>query len=470
MKKINDEILEGYYKNILSSDEMKQVESQIIDSDDMSILYSMIALESENEEYSAELLGEDNDRTALLLKESEKYSSLLCQKMLNAYSVDMNNKNIHIMEKAKFTSEELLVITNRFNEIHSVANESESLKDNMISYYMSTNSEITKEDAEKVVVGLMTGVEDLTTKYKAAIMEGWNPKEQVNSMVQEMDIQQRYDFLVNAITIVNALNVHTMGEMQDIQSSIEQSIEKMKSGDVEVTGEVCDELQNTLSELLMSSPLMLTNAEKIKEMMDAADGQTFNVVDFASSQYDDYRYKNEMALATWIEHEKGSLTSLPDDIVPESLGVSIAAGVEEAQILSEVASGSKSIEWAVECLKILGAVALVCFLGYVALLGLALTIAAFFEAAIVIMGTSTVAIIAASVIALLISWGYVEVIINVGTKVLEWSAEAYDWLVVKMKNNVYPTIKRGFNKLTSWVRSLFNKSDSNPTVEVETLV
>ena len=80
------------------------------------------------------------------------------------------------MEKAKFTAAELSVITNRYNEIHSSANESQSLKENLLAYYMSTDPSITQEDATKVVDGLMSGVDNLTTKFKTALADGWNPK------------------------------------------------------------------------------------------------------------------------------------------------------------------------------------------------------------------------------------------------------------------------------------------------------
>lgn len=436
--------------SILSHEEMDKIESQIVNN----------RVDTPSIEDRDDIIGVDDDEITKLFTESEKNAGEICKKVITVHSIMMNTKNINIMEKAKFTVAELSVITNRYNEIHSSANEAQSLKENLVAYYMSTDSEITKEDATRVVDGLMSGVESLTTKFKTALSDGWNPKEHVDAMVEEMTLQQRYDFLVNAISLVNILNVQTMGEVSDIQTSINETIEKMKSGNIEVTDAVCDELQNSLTELLQSSPLMVTNAEQIKEMMDAANGRTTNVVDFASSQYDDYRYKNEMALATWIEHKNGALTTLPSDIIPEALGVSIAAGVEEAQIMGEVATGTKPLEWAIKALKILGAVALTCFLCYVAILGLALLLGAFFEASVLVMGTSTIAIIAASILSFLVCWGYSGVAVQVVTKILEWTGEVYDWVVIKLKDNVCPAIKTSFTKLVSWVKSLFNESES----------
>ena len=74
-------------------------------------------------------------------------------------------------------------------------------------------------------------------------------------------------------------------------------------------------------------------------------------------------------------------------------------------------------------------------------------------------------IIAASVLSFLVCWGYSGVAIQAVTKILEWTGEAYDWVVKKLKDNVYPTIKAGFTKLVSWVKSLFKKDETTTTQE-----
>ena len=404
-------------------------------------------------EYTESLIGPDDD-----FADIEEISQKMCAKILLSQSLKVNNKNNRIMETTKFTKAELNAIANRLNAIHSHGGEDLSLKDRLVSYYMATDEGLTKVEAEQTVSRLMSGVDDLTSKYKAALENGWNPNEHIAEMTAGMTTQEHYDFLVNAISIVKNLNVNVLGDAADIKSDVEAAIAEMKANNAEVTDATCNALQSSLAELLESSPLMLTGADKIKEMMDAARGESTNVVDFASSEYDDYRYKNEMALAAWIEHKEGNITSLPEGILPESLGVSIAAGVEEARVMDEVASGNKTIEWAVKCLKIRGGIALVCFLGYIALLGLALTIAAFFEAAIFVMGSSSVAIFIATALSFLVSWGYCDVIIKFGTKVLEWCGEAYDWVVLKLKDNVYPKIKSATQKLVAWVRSIFQRT------------
>lgn len=356
-------------------------------------------------------------------------------------SLELNNKNNRIMETTKFTKAELNAIATRLNAIHAHGSEDISLKDRLVSYYMTTDEKLTKEEAVQTVSRLMAGVDDLTSKYKAALENGWNPSEHITEMTASMTTQERYDFLVNAISIVKNLNVNILGDISDINGGVDAVITELKTTNTEVTDATCWSLQASLVELLESSPLMLTGEDKIKEMMDAARGQSTNVVDFASSEYDDYRYKNEMALAAWIEHKEGNITSLPEGILPESLGVSIAAGVEEAQVMAEVASGNKTFEWAVKCLKVLGGIALVCFLGYIALWGIFLTASAFFETTIFLLGSSSLAVFIAYSLSFLVSMGCCDVMIKFGTKVLNWFGDKYDQLVTYFKELFKPQNK-----------------------------
>ncbi len=430
-------------------------------NDNKTIMHNRIDLNDLfTDDDDLEFSDPSTDDDVEILKKAEEISQEMCTKILLFQSIDTNDKNNRIMETTKFTKAELNTIANRLNAIHSHGSEDLSLKERLVSYYMTTDETLTKEDAENTVSRLMSGVEDLTSRYKDALNNGWNPAEHIAAMTSNMTTQERYDFLVNAISIVKSINTNTLGDVSDMKGDVEAAIAELKSNNAEVSDATCESLQSCLADMLESSPLMLTGEEKIKEMMEAAHGQSTNVIDFASAEYDDYRYKSEMALAAWIEHREGNITSLPEGILPESLGVSIAAGVEEAHVMAEVASGNRTIEWAVKCFKILGGIALACFLGYIAILGLALAMAAFFEIGIIVMGSSSVAIFLASALAFLLGWGYCDVAIKFGTKIMEWCGEAYDWVVIKLKDNVFPSLRTATQYLVTWVRKIFQRSGS----------
>ncbi len=387
-------------------------------------------------------------------KLNEKKVSKMCYNFLHAHSIEMNNKNNHIMEKINLNATELATVTNRFNEIHSNFTESETLKGNLVAYY-AKNAAVSNEEAEQIITRLMSGVDDLTSKFNQAMEEGWNPAEQVASLTAEMTLEERYKFLLNAIAVTQTLNVGHLADSSDLKEELERLVERLAAENKEVSNETCACLEEMLAELLGASSLMLTGADQVQKMMEAARGKEMQVVDFASAQYDDLRYKCEMALATWIEYQKGSLSSLPEGLIPESLAVSVAAGVEETRVMDQVASGRKPVEWAVKALKILGAVALVCLLGYVALIGLILTVATFFEAAIMVLGTSSVAVFIASAMTFLIGWGFSDVAVKVGNKILQWGGDAYDCVISKLKDDIFPAISEAATRFVDWLRSLF---------------
>lgn len=459
MKSKND--LEDFLSNNLSKDEMIKIEEYLINSEnEKELLNSILSIESD--EISDDLIGPDEE-FAEFLQKNEEIIKKACKNFQKMRSIEINNKNQKKMEKINLTSTELTTVTNRFNEIHTDHSDSLSIKDNLVTYYQNSNGNLTKEEAEDTVSRLMAGVEDLTSKYKIAIQDGFIPTDYIAVMTKDMNTQERYDFLVNAIAVVQTLNIQNLKSGTDIKSQVEAAINELNSTKTDINDGVCDELQIILGDLLETSSLMLTGEEQIKEMMNAADGGELRVVDFASSQYDDFRYKSEMALATWIEYEQGSLNSIPANAIPEAIGVSTAAGIEEAQIMSEVFSGSKNVEWAVKCLKILGGVALVCFLGYVALLGISLVMATFFEAAIIILGTSGVAVFFAAVLTFLATWGCSSVAVDVITEVVEWSGKVYDFVVEKLRESIIPKIKDCTVNFLSWVRSLCTGTKQNET-------
>ena len=428
-------------------------------------LYSMM-----NEEADLEGVTEDISGVEPVSDEDlEKKVENVCQNFLEEYSIQVNNKNHMIMKTTKLSKAELDRIAARFNEINSAVAASSSLspKYQMIAYYLSATENLSQTEAEFTIDRLMSGVDSLTEKYQAALNDGWNPSAEVAQMTANMTLEQRYDFLVNAIAIVQSVNAQTLGDDADqVKESVEQAIETLKAQHGAATEDVCNTLQTLLSELLESSSLMLQGADQAKELMQAAGKGQTAAVDFAAASYDDRLYKYQMALAAWIEFENDQLESFPENTIPEAVGVSIAAGIEEAKIIQEVSLGRKCVEWATTALKILGGVALACFLGYISIVGLTIASASFFVAGVLIMGTSTAAIIIAGLAALLITCGMCDTVLDVCQKVMMACSDAYDYVVDKLCNVVYPKIKEIAVRFVKWVRSLFSKQDEHePAVE-----
>ena len=388
----------------------------------------------------------------------EKNIENVCHNFLDSYSIELNNKNQKIMETTKLTKAELDRIAVRFNEIHSAvaASTTLSVKDQLTTYYLSASDNLSQTEAEQTVGRLMSGVDSLTDKYYAALNDGWNPTYEVMQMTADMDLQQRYDFLINAIAIAQSINAQNLGgDIAEMKSAVEAAIASLTADHSVVNEDVCKTLETLLCQLLESSSLMLQDSEQVKELMAAAGKGQTAAVDFAAATYDDRLYKYQMALAAWIEFENGNLESFPKNTIPEAVGVSVAAGIEEAKIVQEVSLGHKCVEWGVKCLKILGGVALACFLGYVGIVGLTISALSFFSAGVMIVGTSTAGIIVSGLAALLITCGLCDTVLEVSTKIMEGCSVAYDYVVDKLANDVFPAIKELATRFVAWVRSLF---------------
>ncbi len=397
-------------------------------------------------------------------EEKRKIIDQMCQNFLTNRSILLNNKNNTIMNTTKLTQDELNTVVARYNEINSTMDAATSLKDGLIAYYLKEVEDPTLAEATHTVERLMSGVEDLTAKYRQALDQGWNPESEVEQMTADMTVEQRYNFLVNAIAIVKSINAKNLGQTgEQVTELVESSIATMSQDDAVIDDQVCQTLTQTLSALLESPTVMLNSAEQVQELMRAAgEGQT-EAVDFAAQIYDDNRYKCQMALAAWIEYQQGNLESFPEHSIPEAVGVSVAAAVEEAKIIEEVSLGRKTVEWGVMCLKVLGGVALACLLGYIALLGIAISTMAFFEAGIMVLGTTTAAIIGAGMFAVLVSCGVSQTAIEAGAKVMVWCGDVFDQIVETLRDRVFPVIRNIASKLVSKIKILFTKQGQDAT-------
>ena len=123
----------------LLQEEMDKIESQIVNNQ-----VNTAFIDDRDD-----IIGVDDDEITQLFTESEKIAGKICKNIIDAHSIMVNNKNINIMEKAKFTAAELSVITNRYNEIHSSANELQSLKENLVAYIICLQTHLSQKKMQQ---------------------------------------------------------------------------------------------------------------------------------------------------------------------------------------------------------------------------------------------------------------------------------------------------------------------------------
>lgn len=442
--------LDNFNRNTLPQEMLIKIESEMLQNKVANASFSTLMQEYLTRPDIDDLIGEDEENDNLW-KENKKNIDDICKNKQVCVSVEINNIIQQRMNNMKVTKEEMVKVAERRKAISSDYKSNLTLVENLVAVYKTARPELSEEEVTETVDKLMKGCEELTLKYNRAIAEGFNAEEEIISLTKDMDVETRFNYLVNALSAVEALNANNFASLKKANETMKQSIEDYTKATDNPTEADCDDMQKLLIEAIANNALLLNGTENAQQLLASAkDANT--VIDFTSAQYDDARTKAEMALAMWLEYEDGNLTSIESGATPESIGIGAATAVEEAKIINDVATGRKTADIAIKCLKILGGVALFLLLGYIGVViaaavgGLAAT------ALLSIFGTSTTACIATIAICLPLLSGFAQLCVDGGSFVFEQAGKAFDFVVEKLRESVFPKIKETFTKVINWFK------------------
>lgn len=397
------------------------------------------------------IIGEDDEECTYGIN-TENFVEEKCKKDDISASVVANIKIQQSMNNMKVTNEEMAKVAERCNVINAAHESTKTLTENLVNAYSAEHPELTNEEAVEVVSRLIRGCDCLTRKYNQAVREGFDSETEIKRLTKGMDTETRFNYLVNALAAVDALNSRTVQSQKDADETVKDYIEKYTSLTPHPTETDCEDIQRILTEAIANNSLLLTSMEQAQELLASAK-DTNSVIDFTSDQYDDARTKAEMALAMWIEYENGNIPSIAKGATPESIGIGAATAVEEAKIINDIATGRKSADIAVKCLKILGGVALFLLLGYLGMI-VAATVGGFAAAALMsVFGTSTIACIATMAICLPLIWGMAQLLVRTGSFIMDKAGIAFDYVVCKLRESVFPKIKSITSRIIAWFKS-----------------
>lgn len=459
MSYVDPNILDKFNRNALPTEELRKIEFELLKNGVANASLSTLLQEYESRTDISELIGEDeevdND-----FQIAEKIFDENFKKNDIPASVETNIKIHHNMNNMKVTNDDMVKVAERCKAISAAHESSKGLAENLISAYMQNHPEASAEDANEIVAKLMKGCEELTQKYNRAIAEGFNAEAEIISITSGMDAETRFNYLINALSAVDALNVSTFASQKDVNEAINTAIAKYAASTPTPTDADCDTIQKLLIEAISNNTLLLSGMEKAQELLASAK-EANTVINFASAQYDDARTKTEMALAMWLEYEAGNLTSIEAGASPEYIGIGAATAVEEAKIMNDVATGRTTTDIAIKCLKILGGVALFLLLGYLGLV-VAASVGGFAATALLsVFGTSTIACIASMAICLALLWGMSQSWVDATVFIMEKAGKVFDYVVEKLRESVFPKIKEITSKFFSWLKAKLGGSQSS---------
>lgn len=442
--------LDNFNHNTLAKEELIKIESEMLQNKVANASFSTLIQEYQTRSDIEDLIGEDEEKDNQW-QENEKIIDEKCKNEHICVSVETNNKIQQRMNNMKITKEEMVKVAERCKSISSNYESNLTLVENLVAAYKKACPELLEEEVTEKVKKLMKGCDDLTIRYNRAIAEGFNVEEEINSLTKGLDVETRFNYLVNALSAVEALNASNFASLKDANETMKKNIEDYTKATENPTEADCDEMQKLLVEAISSNTLLLTGMENAQQLLASAKDAN-SAIDFTKAQYDDARTKAEMALAMWLEYENGNLTSIETGATPESIGIGAATAVEEAKIVNDVATGRKTADIAIKCLKILGGIALFLLLGYIGVVIAAMVGGLAAAALLSIFGTSTIACIATIAICLPLISGLAQLCVDGGTYVFEKAGEAFDFVVEKLRESVFPKVKETFIKVIAWFK------------------
>lgn len=458
MKYIDPLLFSKFTRNELPKHMMKEVEADMLTSGTANAVFHSLIEEYHQNDDTNELIGEDEETIGDIWQEREKKFDMICKNLLTGGSIVIYNLNNTSMNNMNFTQEDMARVTKRYNAIADSANAELTLKENLVNAYMKSKPEISEEEAINIVNRLIDGCETLTKKYNEAFKDSFNVESEIATLCKGKNTEEKFTFLINALAVVETLNVDSYDSLGNVKEALQTAIESYKKSDHEPTEEDCDAMTKNLADALRDNTLLISGLEKAQEILHAAN-KTNTIIDFAAEQYDDAKMKAEMALAAWIEYESGNMPSAGTDATPESIGIGAATAVEEAKIMSDVAKGNKTMDIAIMCLKVLGAVALTCILGYISCLGITAVLDVVASGLIYVFGTSTIACIATMALIIPLMFGMAFVLVDPICEILEEANDIFDIVVDELRNSIIPKIEFAGKRFINWLRSLFSQQN-----------
>lgn len=373
-----------------------------------------------------------------------------------------NNLKFNNMENINLTKEELQKVTERYNSLKDSYDNNVSLKDNMLNAYLAARPEADKEKAEELVSKLLDGCNKLTSMYNEALEKGdFDVRKEIDALGKDMSVEDRFRLIVNTLAVVEKINLSTYSSLTNAKEEVEKAIKDYLEATPNPTQADCDAMLDALADAIKNNTIILSGAEKARELLSEAIKGEAEIINFASEQYNDAHVKAVMALAMWLGYEDGNIPSMPENTTPEVVGVGAATAVEQAKLASDVAAGRKTVDVAVKYMKILGGVALACLLIYCSI---ALTV---FVGSLIglslyaLLGSSVFAAVVAMIVAVAAMWKTAELGGDATIYIMDKAGKAYDIIVEKLRETIIPSIRKGIEKLINWIRNKLSARQNN---------
>lgn len=441
-----------FVNNDLPQAKMIEIENKLIEDGEINAsLQASILNHSINKDYADDLLGKDEEniftKDRILLYDDSKEAN---NKSLILKHTTMNNK----LSKEEILKVQDLVV--KFNESY---NAELSLEENLEKFYLSQRPGALPEDAHSITEGLKSGIVSFNANLKKALEDGeFDYAAELREIASDKSLNEKYELYVNFLAALQTLCVDNLSPQQASQLEGFQAIRERLIVKEDVTEDMLHDVEDKIGQLLKNNNLCLGSIENLKELIDELPNGTEAIESIVTDSEQDMREKMITSMATYIAYQNEELESLKgQELSPEVIAISVAAGVEEMHVMDDLNSGRTTVDKAIKVLKIIGGIALFLLLAYVAInciiaigtLSMVLFMLAF--------GSTTIATIGALLASLFIVWSLTNSSINAGEKIMKWSSRTFDVVVNTWRETIWPSMLKVLRNIGEWFVSLFQK-------------
>lgn len=450
--KVDDITFSRFVNNDLPQAKMVEIEKSLIENGEInaSIQASMLNY-SLNEAYAKDLLGID-----------EKIISRKDRTTLNSDSKESNNESVILKSTTmsnKLSKEEILKVQELAAKFNESYNSELSLEENLVKFYLTERPGAFPEDAYTIVNGLKSGIVSFNANLKKALENGeFDYATELKELASEMPINEKYELYINFLAALQTLSVGNLSTEQASQLENFQTIRERLIVKDEVTEEMLCDVEDKIGQLLKNNNFCLGSLESLKELIDELPNGSEAVESVVINSEQDMREKMITSMATYIAYQNEELESLRgQELTPEAIAISVAAGIEEMHVMNDLNSGRTTVDKAIKVLKIIGGIALVSLLTYVAFNCITAIGTLSMVMFMVAFGSTTIATIGAFLASLFVVRSLTNSAFNAGEKIINWSSRIFDVVVDTWRETVWPSIFVVLRDIKDWFVSLFQK-------------
>ncbi|MDE6670434.1 MAG: hypothetical protein K2K26_12240 [Muribaculaceae bacterium] len=420
-------------------------------------------------------------RSLLSEKSGKNYSAFVPKPESLRNVSERKLKHPQDMNTVDFTTQEFKAINEVAANMMENINPEKSTLGNMIAQLLTAVPSMSVEEATDVCRNLVKGVTNFNEVLEVLKTNDASEEAMVQNIydrcidaMADKTAEEQAAILINFLTFVQYVNAANLGMTLEGENAntFEQILTENKSVEGEITPEILDQLKAQLKDSIANSTIILTKEEELRQLISAAGESESLTEELAKRHLSDMDFKSYAALVAYIACLKGEVEGADENVQPEILGASVAAGIEREKTMQDAKSGRISWEKAVKYLKWIGGALLY---GLFAWVTFKLTMLMFSATAII-----TTLFLDASFIGLaagLILGGFVAYkgaswfVYNVVSPIVKGAGEIYDRIVNTLRSGVIiDKVKTAYHNFISFIKKSWHHITNAPIIGVTPVV